>query len=69
MNHNKPCFQLHMAYEDLPRRTTFDKVLLDKAFHIAKNPKYDGYQGELASMASNKFFEKSLPVMVLIVKL
>ena len=36
-----------MAYEDikdLPRRTVADKVLCDKAFSNAKNPKYDGYQ-------------------------
>ena len=26
------------------RRTTSDKILHDKAFNIAKNPKYDGYQ-------------------------
>ena len=25
-------------------RTAADKVLCDKAFNIAKNPKYDGYQ-------------------------
>ena len=34
-----------MAYEDfkdLARRTESDKVLRDKAFEIAKNPKYDG---------------------------
>ena len=34
-----------MAYEDfkdLARRTQSDKVLRDKAFEIAKNPKYDG---------------------------
>ena len=39
------------------------KVLRDKAFNIAKNPKYDGYQRELASMVY-KFFDKrsaSLP--------
>ena len=33
-----------MAYgdfKDLPRRTAFDKILQDKAFNIAKNPKYD----------------------------
>ena len=30
----------------------------DKAFNIAKNPKYDGYQRGLASMVY-KFFEKS----------
>ena len=35
-----------MTYGDfkyLARRTTSDKVLRDKAFNIAKNPKYDGY--------------------------
>ena len=42
-----------MAYEDfrdLTRRTAFDKTLRDKAFNIAKNTKYDGYQKDLASM-------------------
>ena len=34
-----------------------DKVLKDKAFNIAKNPKYDGYQREFASMVY-KFFDK-----------
>ena len=35
-----------MAYEDfedLNRITAADKLLRDKAFNIAKNPKYDGY--------------------------
>ena len=35
-----------MAYgnlKDFPIRTASDKVLHDKAFNIAKNPKYDGY--------------------------
>ena len=31
--------------------------MCDKAFNIAKNPKYDGYQCEIASMAY-KFFDK-----------
>ena len=31
-------------FKDLTRRTASDKVLRDKAFNIAKNPKYDGYQ-------------------------
>ena len=42
-----------MAYGDfkvLARRTASDKALRDKAFNIAKNPKYDGYQRRLASM-------------------
>ena len=45
-----------MAYgdfKDLARRTASDKVLSDKAFNIAKNRKYDGYQRELASMVYN----------------
>ena len=36
-----------MAYEDLKdwtRRTAFDKVLRGKAFNIANNPEYNGYQ-------------------------
>ena len=49
-----------MAYgdfKDLKRRTTFDKILRDKAFNIAKNPRYDGHQRGLASMVC-KFFDK-----------
>ena len=30
-------------FKGLPRRTASDKVLLDKAFNIAKNPEYDVY--------------------------
>ena len=44
-------------FKDLNRRTSADKVLRDKAFDIAKNPKYDGYQRGLASMVY-KFFDK-----------
>ena len=50
---DKACFQHDMAYgdfKDLARKTASDKVLRDKAFNIAKNPKYDGYQRVLASM-------------------
>ena len=42
-----------MAYayfKDLAKRTPSDKFLRDKAFNIAKNPKYDGYQRGRASM-------------------
>ena len=28
-------------FKNLTRRTTSDKILRDKAFNIAKNPKYD----------------------------
>ena len=31
-------------FKDLGKRTDSNKVLRDKAFNIAKNPKYDGYQ-------------------------
>ena len=44
-------------FKDIKRRTASDKILRDKAFNIAKNPKYDGYQRGLASMAY-KFFDK-----------
>ena len=56
-----------MAYgnfKDLTRRTASDEILRDKAFNIAKNPKYNGYQRDLALMVY-KFFDKKLPVAVL----
>ena len=40
------------------KRTASDKVLRDKAFNIAKNPKYDGYQRGLASMVYEIFNKK-----------
>ena len=49
-----------MAYgdfKDLARRTASDKILRDKAFNIAKNPKYDEYQRGLASLVY-KLFDK-----------
>ena len=51
-----------MAYrdfKDLEIRRASDKVLRDKAFNIAKNPKCDGYQRGLASMVY-KVFDKKL---------
>ena len=48
-----------MAYgkaKDLVRRTQSDKVLRDKAFNIASDPKYDDYQRGLAMVC--KFFDK-----------
>ena len=45
--------------KDLARRTASDKVLRDKAFNIAKNSKYDGYQRVLASMVYKSFDKKS----------
>ena len=49
-----------MAYldvKDLAKITASAKVLRDKSFNIAKNPKYDEYQGGLGSMVY-KFFDK-----------
>ena len=56
-----------MAYgdfKDLGRRTVSDKILRNKAFNIAKKPKYDGYQSGLASVAY-KFFDKKFLLVVL----
>ena len=50
-----------MAYgdfKDVKKRTAADKFLRDKAFNVAKNPKYDGYQRGLAPMVY-KFFDKN----------
>ena len=55
-----------MAYgdfKDLNRRRDVDKVLCDKAFNIAKNPKYDGYLRGLTSMVY-KFFDKKKLLVV-----
>ena len=46
-------------FKDLARRTVSDKVLRNKTFNIAKNPKYDGYQTGLASMVYKSVDEKS----------
>ena len=46
-------------FKDLAKRTVWDKVLRDKAFNIAINPKYDGYQRGLASMVYNFFDEQN----------
>ena len=57
---DKACFQHDSAYADhkyLINRTEADKVLKDKAYDIASNPEYDGYQRGLASMVY-KFFDK-----------
>ena len=47
------------GFKDLTRRTASDKILRYKAFNIAKNPKYDGYQRGLASMIY-KFFDEQI---------
>ena len=58
----KACFQHDMAYgdfKDLPQRRASDKILRYKAFNIAKDTKYDGYQGGLTSMVYKLFDKKS----------
>ena len=57
---DKACFHHDMAYGDfkgLAKRTATDEVLRNKAFKIASDQKYDGYQRGLASMVY-KFFDK-----------
>ena len=63
---DKACFQHNMAhgnFKDLKKGTAADTVLRDKAFNIAKNSKYDGYQRGLASMVY-KFLIKRLKAVV-----
>ena len=51
-------------FKDLTMRTASYKILRDKAFNIAKNPKYDEYQRGLASIVY-KFLDKIFLVVVL----
>ena len=58
----KACFQHDMVYvksKDLMKRTESDKVLRDKAFKMASDPKYDGHQRVLASVVYKCFDKKS----------
>ena len=43
------------SYKDLVKRTESDQPLRDKAFKVASNPGYDGYERGLASLVY-KFF-------------
>ena len=68
---DKTCFQHDMDYRDfkeLTRGAVSDKVLCDKAFNIAKNPEYDGYQRGPTFMV-DKVFDKKSAGMVLEMKL
>ena len=59
---DKACFQHDIAYgksKDLTKRTQSDKVLRVKAFKIASDPKYDGYQRGLTSMVYEFLDKKS----------
>ena len=56
---NKACFQHDMTYgafKDMKRRTASDRSLRDKAFNIAKNPKYYGYQRRLTCFYGLQIF-------------
>ena len=58
---DKVCFVHDAAYsasKDLIKRTVADKILKNKAFDIAKDPKYDGYERGLASMVYKLFDSK-----------
>ena len=46
---------LYGVFKDLAKRAAADRTLRDKAFNIAKHPKYDGYQRRLASMVYKSF--------------
>ena len=59
---DKACFTHDAGYsdsKDLTKRVVADKILKNKAFDIAKDPKYDGYQIGLASMVY-KFFDSKV---------
>ena len=59
---DKACFPHDAPYSDsknLSKRTSADKLLRDKAFNIAKDPKYDGYQRGLAPIVYKYFDKKS----------
>ena len=68
---DKSCFAHDAAYSDskgLAKRTQSDKILKDKAFDNANNPKYDGYQRGLASMVYKFFDRKEKKELVLKMK-
>ena len=59
---DKACLQHDIAYggfKDLARRTVSDKILHDKAFNIAKNPKCDGYLRGIALIVNKCSDKKS----------
>ena len=59
---DKACFAHDAAYsygKDLAKRTISDKILKDRAYEIARNCNYDGYQKALASLVY-KFLNKKI---------
>ena len=60
---DKACFShdaAHSDSKDLAKRTIPDNILKDKAYQIARNGKYDGYQRVLASMIYKFLYENSI---------
>ena len=59
-------------FKDITRRTAFDKKLRDKAFSIAKNPKYEEYHGVLLQWLINvlikKLLEEELKMRICLIK-
>ena len=58
---DKACFVHDAVYsdsKDLTKKTIVDKNLKNRAFDIAKDPKYDGYQRGLAYMVYQFFDSK-----------
>ena len=58
---DKACFTHDAACsdnKDLTKRTVADNILKNRAFNIAKDKKYDGYQRGLASMVYKCFDSK-----------
>ena len=65
---DKACFQHDSAYadhKDLINRTEADKVLRDKAYDIASNSEYDGYQMVIWRVRFTNFLIKSQREVVL----
>ena len=50
---------VHWGFKGLNRRTASDKLLRDKVFNVVKNPKYDKYQGGIASIIYQFFNKKT----------
>ena len=54
----------YIDFKDLTQRTVSDKILLDKSFNIAKNPKYVGHQRGFASGVYNFLIKRRLVVVL-----
>ena len=58
-NLHKSLLSAYSDSKDLAKRTISDKILKDRAYEKARNPKYDGYQRGLESMAYKVFDKKT----------